>query len=94
MSSKDLQADVGSWPTDETEYLLLSLVILFSPINEEKNVSNCNLEDTQLEYLTLLQKYLDKKYASDPDESLVKFTRCIDILRKCKEIHFMLAGRK
>ena len=46
---------------DETEYLLMSLILLFSPHSLPAAEFDL-VERFQLEYFTLLQKYLDKKY--------------------------------
>ena len=46
---------------DETEYLLMSLILLFSPHSLPASEFGL-VERFQLEYFTLLQKYLDKKY--------------------------------
>ena len=46
---------------DETEYLLMTLILLFSP-NSLPQAEFGLVERFQQEYFTLLQKYLDKKY--------------------------------
>ena len=72
----DLLTDISGWPTvsnwdlkdhfvnsffqDETEYLLMTLILLFSPHSLAADEFRL-VERFQLEYFTLLQKYLDKK---------------------------------
>ena len=46
---------------DETEYLLMTLILLFSPHSLPEAEFGL-VERFQQEYFTLLQKYLDKKY--------------------------------
>lgn len=87
----DLLTDISGWPTDETEYLLMTLILLFSP-NSLPQAEFGLVERFQQEYFTLLQKYLDKKHMTDPDKSMAKFLSSVDILVKCTEMKHMFFG--
>jgi hypothetical protein len=87
----DLLTDISGWPTDETEYLLMSLILLFSPHSLPAAEFDL-VERFQLEYFTLLQKYLDKKHMTDPDKSMAKFPSSVDIMVKCTEMQHMFLG--
>ena len=67
----NLLVNVGSWPEvnthllniplqDEKEYVLVSLVLLFCPDMLDL-VERRRVEETQLKFATLLQKYLNDK---------------------------------
>ena len=76
MQFTDLLTTIGSWPQvelfsclcqiqtpntqDEKEYVLVSLVLLFCPDMLDL-VERRRVEDCQLKFATLLQKYLSNK---------------------------------
>ena len=53
--------EVGGWGQDACEYVLLSLVLLFCPDMIDL-VDRRRVEEIQLKFATLLQKYLNQKY--------------------------------
>ena len=52
--------EVGGWGQDACEYVLLSLVLLFCPDMIDL-VERRRVEEIQLKFATLLQKYLNQK---------------------------------
>merc|ERR1711899_498993 len=54
MQFTDLLTTIGSWPQDEKEYVLVSLVLLFCPDMLDL-VERRRVEDCQLKFATLLQ---------------------------------------
>lgn len=76
--------DIGIWSQDEKEYMLVSLLLLFSPdtldLAERRRV-----EDIQLKFATLLQKYLYYKHQSEPRLALSRFTSSLLLVTRCRE---------
>jgi hypothetical protein len=52
--------EVGGWAQDACEYVLLSMVLLFCPDMIDLLESR-RVEEIQLKFATLLQKYLNQK---------------------------------
>jgi len=81
-----LMINIGSWPQDEREFVLISLLLLFCP--DSLNLTERNMvEDIQLKFATLLQKYLNYKHGSDKDLARNRFTSGMLLVSKCKELH-------
>ena len=57
---QEVVKEVGGWVQDACEYVLLSLVLLFCPDMIDL-VERRRVEEIQLKFATLLQKYLNHK---------------------------------
>merc|ERR1712209_324310 len=84
MQFTDLLTTIGSWPQDEKEYVLVSLVLL-----ERRRVEDC-----QLKFATLLQKYLSNKHSADPEVARSRFTSGMQLVTKCKELHAIISNNR
>jgi len=89
----ELLAAIGAWPQDEKEYVLVSLVLLFCPDMLDL-VERRRVEETQLKFATLLQKYLNNKHSSDPEAARSRFTSGMLLVSKCKELQNIILDNK
>merc|ERR1711962_402616 len=62
----ELLTNIGSWPQDESEYVLVMCVLLFCPDMLDL-VERNKVEETQPKFATLLQKYLSNKHRTEPE---------------------------
>merc|ERR1712130_958162 len=89
----ELLTTIGSWPQDEKEYVLVSLVLLFCPDMLDL-VERRRVEDCQLKFATLLQKYLTNKHSADQEVARSRFTSGMQLVTKCKELHSIISNNR
>jgi hypothetical protein len=89
----ELLTTIGSWPQDEKEYVLVSLVLLFCPDMLDL-VERRRVEDCQLKFATLLQKYLSNKHSADQEVARSRFTSGMQLVTKCKELHNIISSNR
>jgi len=89
----ELLTTIGSWPQDEKEYVLVSLVLLFCPDMLDL-VERRRVEDCQLKFATLLQKYLTNKHSADQEVARSRFTSGMQLVTKCKELHNIISSNR
>merc|ERR1719150_1968139 len=89
----NLITDIGSWSQDEKEYVLVSLVLLFCPDMLDL-IERRRVEDCQLKFATLLQKYLSNKHSADPEVARSRFTSGMQLVTKCKELHAIISNNR
>jgi len=82
----DLLRDIGAWPQTADEYVLFSLILLFCPDMLDL-VNRRQVEDTQLKYLVLLQKYLDRRHQANPAIAVSRLGAAVDCMLRCKQLH-------
>jgi len=87
---QDAVKEVGSWAQDACEHVLLCLILLFCPdmldLLERRRV-----EEIQLKFALLLQKYLNHKHHAEPRVSVSRFACGLNLVSKCKEVHRIVA---
>jgi len=86
----DLLRDIGAWPQTADEYVLLSLILLFCPDMLDL-VNRRQVEDTQLKYLVLLQKYLDRRHQAAPATAVSRLGAAVDCMLRCKQLHVIFS---
>jgi len=79
-----LITEIGSWSQDEKEYVLVSLVLLFCPDMLDL-VERRRVEDCQLKFATLLQKYLNDKHKLEPSVAVSRFAGGMLLVTRCRE---------
>merc|ERR1719153_1134013 len=82
---------IGSWPLDSSEYVLMSLMVLFCPDDMPDLVDRKTVEEIQNYYAVLLQKYLNKKHTQCPATATIRFSQGVSCLVSCKELHDLLS---
>jgi len=84
----NLMEGIGSWPMDTTEYVLMSLTILFCPDTDMLDLlDRKTVEEIHTNYAVLLQKYLNKKHQLCPVTARARFTQGVTCLVRCRELH-------
>jgi len=86
---QEVVKEVGGWVQDACEYVLLSLVLLFCPDMIDL-VERRRVEEIQLKFATLLQKYLNQKHMTEPRVSVSRFASGLNLVTKCKEVYRMV----
>lgn len=75
--------DIGSWPQDPFEYVLISTMMLFcTDLLQVKH--HVQIQNFQNKYATLLYKYLNKKHKFEPGVAVSRFAGGINTISKCK----------
>lgn len=75
--------DIGSWPQDPFEYVLISMMMLFcTDLLQVKH--HVQIQNFQNKYATLLYKYLNKKHKLEPGVAVSRFAGGINTISKCK----------
>jgi len=77
--------DIGSWHQDPTELVLLSLVIFFTTDMLDLTSRN-KVEEIQMTFALLLQKYISIKYQNDPEMSRLRFTKGMMLIMMVREM--------
>jgi len=85
--------EIGSWSQDEKEYVLVSLVLLFCPDMLDL-VERRRVEETQLKFATLLQKYLNDKHRLEPGVAVSRFAAGMLLVSRCREAGLLSATKK
>jgi len=80
----NLITEIGSWSQDEKEYVLVSLVLLFCPDMLDL-IERRRVEDFQLKFATLLQKYLNDKHKLEPNVAVSRFAGGMLLVTRCRE---------
>merc|ERR1719462_923368 len=57
-------------------------------------VERRRVEDCQLKFATLLQKYLSNKHSADPEVARSRFTSGMQLVTKCKELHAIISNNR
>lgn len=86
---QEVVKEVGGWVQDACEYVLLSLVLLFCPDMLDL-VERRRVEEIQLKFATLLQKYLNHKHLTEPRLAVSRFASGLNLVSKCKEVYRMV----
>merc|ERR1719430_823095 len=86
---QEVVKEVGGWVQDACEYVLLSLVLLFCPDMIDL-VERRRVEEIQLKFATLLQKYLNHKHLTEPRLAVSRFASGLNLVNKCKEVYRMV----
>jgi len=81
-----LLRDIGAWPTDAVEYVLLVIVILFSS-NMLDLIDKKRVEEQQEMFLLLLHKYLTRKYRDSYDLVVSRLAAGVQCVVKCRDLH-------
>merc|ERR1719410_1465284 len=81
----DTVRDIGSWPQDPLEYVLLCSVLLFCP-DLLQLAQNSQIQKTQTKFAVLLYKYLNKKHQNEPGVAVSRYAGGINIVSKCKQL--------
>merc|ERR1712106_279139 len=81
--------EVGGWGQDACEYVLLSLLLLFCPDMIDL-VERTRVEEIQLKFAMLLQKYLNQKHQTEPRVSVSRFASALNLVTKSKEVYRMV----
>jgi len=79
-----LISEIGGWSQDEKEYVLVSLVLLFCPDMLDL-IERRRVEDFQLKFATLLQKYLNDKHKLEPSVAVSRFAGGMLLVTRCRE---------
>jgi len=87
----NLLNNVSSWGEDEKEHVLVSLVLLFCPDMLDL-VERRKVENAQLKFATLLQRYLRHKHSSSPDTARTRFASSTMLITKCRLLHRMASA--
>jgi len=81
----DIVRDIGSWPQDPYEYVLLCVILLFcTDITPLRSGHSYN---TQNKFAALLHKYLNKKHQTENGMSVSRFAGGINMINKARDLH-------
>jgi len=82
---------IGSWPEDEKEYILICLLLLFSPDLLDLN-DRVRVEKIQLSLAELLHNYLNHRHGRDRGRS--KYASAMFLISQCRHLHDILTQNK
>jgi len=88
---QDAVRDIGGWAQDACEHVLLCLVLLFCP-DMLNLLERRRVEEIQLKFALLLQKYLNHKHQAEPKVSVSRFACGLNLVSKCKEVYRIVAS--
>jgi len=77
--------EIGAWHQDPTELVLLSLVIFFSSDMMDLT-ERSKVEQTQLNFVLLLQKYISVRHQTDLGTSRSRFTKAMMMVVMIREM--------
>jgi len=84
----DIVRDIGSWPQDPYEYVLLCVVLLFcTDITALRSPHSYN---TQNKFAALLHKYLNKKHQTESGMAVSRFAGGINMINKARHLNIIL----
>merc|ERR1719433_753724 len=76
---------IGSWQQDPTELVLLSLVIFFSADMLDLR-DRPTVEQIQIKFVLLLQKYINIRHQAELEVSRQRFTKAMMMVTLCREM--------
>jgi len=82
---------IGSWPEDEKEYILMSILLLFSP-DLLTLQDRARVEQIQTSLAELLYNYLNHRHGRERGRS--KFASAMFLVSRCRQLHDILTYHK